>query len=148
MCKELYVYHKSCGGDGIKPCICDKSCPYYEPYFASTCNSTWLRGDDNSTCKRCPHRAMDDERDKTGQIMPVVACHSCPGHEGHMKGADLPKANPSHRSAISKRAIEIKNQFERSNIPARPSSVKTAGASLARGPEFAEYLGKVLAQKM
>ncbi|TGO25301.1 hypothetical protein BPAE_0083g00340 [Botrytis paeoniae] len=145
MCKEL-----SCGGDGTKPCICDQSCPYYEPYFASTCDYTWLRGDDRTICKECPRRAMDDKRNKKGEIVPVAACHSCPGHESHMKGADLPKADPDHRSAISLRATEMKNEFERSKFPARSSSPRSSPARppLARRTEFTEYLGRVLAKKM
>ncbi|KAF7922884.1 hypothetical protein EAE99_007076 [Botrytis elliptica] len=145
MCKELYMYHRSCGGDGTKPCICDKSCPYYEPYFASTCDYTWFRGDDLTKCKECPRRAMDDKRNKKGEIVPVAACHNCPGHETHMKGADLPKADPNHRSAILLRAMEMKNQSERSTFPAKSSQAKPP---LKRRPEFAEYLGRVLAKKM
>ncbi|TGO40962.1 hypothetical protein BHYA_0028g00030 [Botrytis hyacinthi] len=139
MCKEL-----SCGGDGTKPCICDKSCPYYEPYFASTCDFTWLRGDDRTLCKECPRRAMDDKRNKKGEIVPVAACHNCPGHENHMKGADLPKADPNHRSATSTRAMERKSNFELSTFPAKKSPAKT----LVRAPEFTEYLERILAKEM
>ncbi|APA07150.1 predicted protein [Sclerotinia sclerotiorum 1980 UF-70] len=104
MCKELYMYHRSCGGDGTKLCICDKSCPYHEPYFASTCHSVWMNTDDSDRSKQCRNRVMDDERDREGAIVPVVACHGCPGHKHHMKGADLPVPDPNHQSARAKKA--------------------------------------------
>ncbi|KAF7959067.1 hypothetical protein EAE96_002584 [Botrytis aclada] len=109
---------------------------------------------------------MDDKRNKEGKIEPVAACHGCPGHEAHMKGADLPDADPNHRSAISIRAMEIKNQNERLNIqpklspkkspPERRPSARPPLASrplpipprLARRTDFQEYLGHVLARKM
>ncbi|ESZ89895.1 hypothetical protein SBOR_9720 [Sclerotinia borealis F-4128] len=122
MCKELYVIHKSCGGDGTKPCVCDKSCPNYEPYFGIPCIALGITQDDPDLIKNCQYRSMDDSRDKNGAIIPIAATHKCPGHEGHMKGADIPAADPNHRSARQKKVAEQKYIQEHKKLPSARSS--------------------------